>query len=133
MDLKEYEELLDKGFSELPEIIKKKERFVIPLVKGRIERNRTIINNFNEIIEKSGRDSEHIEKYFLREAGVRGQIDKHSLILHSKFSPNILNKVIKKYFEEYVICPYCQKPDTQLEDDVLICKACGHRQKVKRL
>lgn len=133
MDIQEYEKLLDKGFSELPEVIKKKERFVIPLVKGRIQRNRTIISNFNDIIEKSGRETEHLQKYFLREAGVRGQLERNSLVLHSKFSPNILNKVIKKYFEEFVICSYCQKPDTQLQDDTLICKACGHRQKVKRL
>jgi len=133
MDFEEYKRLLDKAYSELPDIVKKNERFEIPEVKGRIERNRTLITNFKQIIKAFNRDENHLLKYFLREAGVRGEINNGNLILYSRFNSNILKKIITKYFNEYVLCPVCKRPDTELKGNMIVCKACGAKTPVKEL
>ena len=42
-----YEQLLDKGMNELPDIARVKERYEIPKAKGHVEGNKTIIINFH--------------------------------------------------------------------------------------
>ncbi len=133
MDDKLYEEYLEKAYLELPQKIKKKSRFTIPNVSGKIERNRTIISNFSEISKIFGRNEEHFMKYFLKEAGVRGDKKEGTLVLYSKFNPNILNKIVRNYFNNYILCPICKRPDTTLENNELVCKACGARSKVKNI
>ncbi len=133
MDEKEYLDLLEKAYSELPEVVHKKERFVIPKVRGKIERNRTLIINFGEIAKTLHRPIEHIMKFFLKEGGVRGEVERNTLVLHSKFSPKILDKILERYFKNYVECPVCHRPDTVLKEDILNCKACGYTGPVKPL
>lgn len=136
MDDKKYEELLDKAYSELPEVLYKKGRFELPTVKGRLIRSRTVITNFKDIAKKLSREDEHLTKYFLREAGVRGEIDaRGNLTLHSRFQPAGLNNIVSKYFDNFVECPHCRSPDTTLEKDglMLVCKACGHQEKKSKL
>lgn len=136
MDDKIYEELLDKAYSELPEVLYKKGRFELPTVKGKLIKSRTVITNFKEISSKFSRDDEHLVKYFLKEAGVRGDLDSRGeLVLHSRFQPAGLNKIVSKYFDNFVECPHCRSPDTVLENEgsMLVCKACGHQEKKSRL
>jgi translation initiation factor 2 subunit 2 len=137
MEEKEYLNLLEKGYSELPEVLFKKERFTIPEVRGRIIKTRTQITNFGEIAKHFTRTQEHFFKFFLKFAGVRGDLDtkKGEVILHSKFQPAFLNKAVKSYFNEYVECPHCNSPDTSLDvaKNMKQCKACGHQEKVPNL
>ena len=51
----DYEEMLKKGRSELPESVHNAERFEIPNVLGHIEGNKTIISNFIQIAGVLGR------------------------------------------------------------------------------
>ena len=48
-----------------------------------------------------------------------------------------INAKIKQYAEEFVLCPICGKPDTDLvkEKDItyLRCNACGEKKAVKTL
>jgi translation initiation factor 2 subunit 2 len=132
MEDSEYLKLLDDGYENLPDILYKKGRFEIPKVKGKLIKTRTIIVNFREIANTFLRDENFLLKFFLKEAGVRGEIDpRGSLILHSRFQPTILNKIVEKFYELYVECPHCRSPDTELDKtNNLTCKACGFTGKV---
>lgn len=136
MDDAKYKELLDKAYEQLPEVLYKKGRFELPKVSGKLIKSRTVINNFRDIAKQLSREESHLSKYFLREAGVRGDVDqKGELTLHSRFQPGALNKIIEKYFENYIECPHCRSPDTNLDEDkgTLVCKACGHHEKKSKL
>lgn len=135
MDKAQYEQLLDKAYKDLPEVLYKKERFVIPEVSGRIIKTRTQITNFGDIAKHLERDVNHMFKFMLKEIGVRGELGKRGdITLHSRFQPTVLNKAVKKYFNEYVECPHCNSPDTLLEQDgTFKCNACGYSEKKSQL
>jgi len=136
MDIKDYEVLLDKAYEELPEVLYKKERFVVPLVKGKLIKSRTIVTNFTQIAKHLERDIEHFSKFMLKDLGVRGEVgNRGDLILHSRFQPEGLNKAVNKYFKQFVECSHCTSPDTVFEKNgtVLKCNACGHTANIPRL
>jgi translation initiation factor 2 subunit 2 len=136
MDSQEYEQLLDNCYRELPEVLNKKQRFVIPEVKGKIIKTRTIINNFLDISKQFNRDVAHVYRFMLKFVGVRGELnEKGEVTLFSRFQPAMLNKGIKSYYQQYVECSYCKSPDTNLEENGLKvkCKACGHEEKVQQI
>jgi len=137
MDIKEYEKLLNEAYTELPKVLYKKERFVIPDVKGRIIKTRTQITNFREIAKHLSRSEQHFFKFILKELGVRGDLNEKNgnIILYSKFQPTMLNKAVLKYFKEFVECSHCNSPDTVFINNnmSLKCNACGHQEKIKQL
>lgn len=131
-----YEEMLKKARKELPNSgLDKGERFEIPKVKGHIQGNKTIISNFNQIADILRRDPEHLLKFVLKELATPGELKKTGLIIGRKVSANSINQKIQRYADEFVICPECKKPDTQLikEDKVMFkkCLACGAKHPVK--
>lgn len=137
MDEKSYIELLDKGYDELPEVLHKKERFEVPEVRGRIVKTRTHITNFKEVAKHLSRDTNHMFRYIIKFVGVRGDLqeEKGEVVLHSRFQPAVLNKGVTSYFNEYVVCPHCNSPDTDLieNDTIKKCNACGHQEKVRKI
>lgn len=135
MKEEEYTKILDEAYKDLPKILHKKNRFEIPKVTGKIIKTRTIISNFKEIVAGFDRDENHLFKFFLKDIGIRGEINsKSELVLHSRFTPTILNKSIKKYFINFVQCPYCLSPDTILDNlNKFKCKACGYEEIKKKI
>ena len=134
MEESEYSSLLDKAYEELPQVLYKEKRFEVPQVKGKLIKSRTVINNFRDIAKTLVREEEGFSKFMLRELGVRGDIDpRGGLVLHSRFQPGMLNKGVLNYFKKYVECPNCKSPDTTLDGTKLVCKACGHQEKVPEL
>lgn len=137
MEEQHYTELLDKAYEELPTVLHKKERFEVPEVRGRIVKTRTHITNFKDIAKHLSRDQNHMFRYLLKFVGVRGDLvdDKGEVVLHSRFQPAVLNKGVKKYFEDFVVCPHCNSPDTELVENASIkkCNACGHQEKVQQV
>lgn len=136
MDESKYLELLDKAYADLPEVLYKKDRFEIPVVRGRLIKSRTVISNFSDIGKHFSRDIGHFSKFMLKDLGVRGEVDNRGeLVLHSRFQPGILNKAVSNYFKSYVECSNCNSPDTVLSDDFveIKCNACGHVAKLNRL
>jgi len=131
----DYKELLQKARKELPESVKKVERFEIPKVKGHIEGNKTIISNFQQIATVLRRPVEHLLKYVLRELATPGEMRKGAVIIGTKVSASRVNEKIQQYANEFVICPECKKPDTQLtkEDKITFmkCLACGAQHPIK--
>ncbi len=131
----DYKKLLEKAREELPEDIKNAERFKVPAVKGHIEGNKTVINNFGQIADVLGRDKNHLLKYVLKELAAPGDLKNNTLIIKRRINSELVNEKIRKYAQEFVICPECKKPDTQIvkKDKVayLKCLACGANRPIR--
>lgn len=131
----DYASMLNKAKEELPEDVKCSARFEIPKVKGHIQGNKTIVNNFMQIVDMIHRDAQHLLKYLLKELATPGEISKNTLILGSKISASKINEKIEKYVSEFVLCKECCKPDTKIikegEFSFLKCMACGAKHPVK--
>lgn len=130
-----YEELLSRARDKMPEIVMERERFEIPKVKGRVEGQRTVISNFQQIAETLRRDPEHLLKFVLRELAAPGELRRGLLFVRGKISASRINDKIRQYANEFVLCPSCGKPDTELVKEgefmFLKCAACGNKQPVK--
>lgn len=131
----DYEQLLKRAKSKLPEVQENTERFEIPKVTGHGEGNKTIITNFYQVASAFRREPERLLKYLQRELATPAVGDGQRLILGRKISSEAINKKIEQFAKDFVICNTCGKPDTNLvkEDRFLFmkCTACGAKQAVK--
>ncbi len=125
----EYEKMLERAYEKMPPIIFEKKRFDVPRARVTIEGNKTVIKNFSEIAQYIRREENHILKFLGRELGAPWRRDGGRVILVGKFGTMTIEKKLSKYVKNYVVCPVCEKPDTQLTriDRVLVmkCMACG--------
>ncbi|MCK4589233.1 MAG: translation initiation factor IF-2 subunit beta [Nanoarchaeota archaeon] len=135
--MKDYKQLLKKAQSELPETVGSSERFQIEKIKGHIEGNKTILGNFKKIAKNLNRDPEHMLKYILRELATPGKYVGDRLILGTKVPASLINKKIKQYASEFVLCHECGKPDTKIiskkDAQYLKCQACGAEHIIKNI
>ena len=131
----DYKKLLKRARKNLPTSILKKERFVIPKVRGHIQGNRTVISNFYNISDILRRKPEHMLKYILKELATPGDMKKNAVIIGRKVSATRVNEKIIKYAQEFVLCKECGKPDTNMVKKegfmFLKCTACGAQYPVK--
>ncbi len=132
----EYSKLLDRAFSKLPELAAEHSDFVIPTVDSMVQGSKTIIRNVNAIADKARRTVADIARYLSKELSVPVNMEEQRLVMNGRFSNEELNTRIHRYFELYVICRECHKPDTHLEGAgrgmfYLVCEACGARYGVK--
>lgn len=131
----EYAKALKRARENLPEAVFEKERFEIPKVSGHIEGNKTVISNFRQIASALGRQVEHLLKYVLKELAAPGDLRPSGLVIGTKVAASRINGKIRQYADEFVFCPECGKPDTQLvkEGEILYlkCQACGAKKPVK--
>lgn len=129
-----YEQMLDKLYKEVKPI-EKGERFEIPKVKGHVEGTKTMITNFSQIADFIRRDKQHFAKYLFKELATPGIIDGERLILNRKLNSSLINEKVESYVNEFVICPECKKPDTELKKEdrlmSLHCLACGAKHAVR--
>ena len=130
-----YKKLLKKAKDELPESVKRAERFEIPNVKGHIEGNKTVISNFFQIASILHREPEHMLKFVLKELAAPGEFKGNLLVIGTKVNAGKINEKIRKYAQSYVLCKECGKPDTKIikEDRInfMKCMACGAKHPVK--
>lgn len=135
MSEEEYQKLLDRAFSKLPNLTAEKSDFVIPVADVLTEGSKTIIRNIGSIADTGRRNPGDVARYIGKEFSVPVNIEEQRLIISGRFPAEEINRRIKKYFEMYVICKECKKPDTHLEQAEkgmnLICEACGARYWVK--
>lgn len=131
----DYEQLLEKAKSKLPELKQSVERFEIPKVTGHIQGNKTIVSNFANIVKDLNRPIDHLLKYLLKELATPGNLDGPRLVLGRKISSSLINNKIEEYVQEFVICKTCKKADTLLikEERVSIikCTVCGAKHPVR--
>ncbi len=132
----EYLALLDRAFSKVPELSAASSDFIIPKADSFNEGNKSIIRNIAAISDKARRKPDEIAKYMSKELAVPVSVEDQRMIINGRFSADELDKKIHRYFEIYVICRECGKPDTHLESAgrgmfYLVCEACGARYGVK--
>ncbi|MHA1583557.1 MAG: translation initiation factor IF-2 subunit beta [Candidatus Baldrarchaeia archaeon] len=137
MEKYDYEKLLDEAYAQLPKEVFERSRFEIPKVISFIEGKRTLIQNFKEIADTLNRDVKHVLKFFLRELATAGEIEGTRAVFKGQFSNHVLNEIVRRYAQLYVICPVCKKPDTRIVREgrfwFLVCEACGARTSIKPL
>ena len=109
-----YDSLLERAKSKLPDISFSDDRFVIPKLDSQIEGNRTFFRNFRDIITAINRPPNHFLKFLTNELGTSGNIEGSRSVFQGKHSKLQLNKLLDRYVNDYVICPECKKPDTEL-------------------
>lgn len=135
--MEDYEKLLEKAEKELPEKVVSSERFKLDKVKGHLEGNKTILINLGAIAKQLNRKLAHLLKYLLKELATPGKVIRGRIVLGAKFSASLINKKIKKYMSEFVVCAECGKPDTELTEvegvSYLKCLVCGSKKPVKSL
>jgi translation initiation factor 2 subunit 2 len=128
----EYDGLLDRAYSSLPEKAGSAGRFEMPVVESFIQGNKTIIKNFDEICAKLRRTPAELMKFLSRELAIPMSKEGAGLVLQGKFYDRLLNEKLKKYVAAYVICKECKKADTKIVEvergvKTIVCEACGAR------
>ncbi|WP_321429322.1 translation initiation factor IF-2 subunit beta [uncultured Methanolobus sp.] len=134
--MEDYEALLDRAISNLPDMETTDARFVIPEPRILVEGKTTILDNFNNIADVLNREPDHLMKYLTREMGTAGKIDGLRAVFQGRFSKEQIKSNIEAYVEEFVMCSECGRPDTQLTkmDRIMVlrCAACGAHRPVKK-
>jgi len=133
----DYEELLERARSQIPEVSSKHERRELPRLHHSVIGMRTIIYNFKEIADALNRDPQHLLKYLTREMATAATMQESRVIFQGKFSSETLGRLIQRYMENFVVCPVCKLPDTKIVKEkrlsFLICEACGAKSSVPQL
>lgn len=128
----DYDEMLDRGMEETPDIEASTDRFAVPDAEVREEGHVTVFENFQDICNELGRDPEHLLKFLQDELGTSAHIDERDRArLTGSFNARRIDDAIDAYTETYVRCGECGLPDTNIEREqgaeLLQCTACGAR------
>lgn len=110
---------------------------VIAKVEGRGNGIKTRIVNCYEVARALHRPPGYVCKFFGCELGAQTKIDDNEgiYIVNGSFQQNVLQDVLKKFIDMFVLCPSCGLPETDLKlrknvrKTVSInqaCNACGH-------
>ena len=130
-----YEDLLKRAREQLPEKIFELSRFEPPRPDVSIEGNRTFFKNWHQVVSALNRDENHLLKFLTKELATSANIEGQRAVFAGKHFRGTMNELLNRYLKDYVICPECKKPDTNLikEDRInfLVCEACGARTSVK--
>lgn len=130
-----YEQLLEKAYKSVKVVMHNGERFEIPRVSGEISGKNTIVTNIYIIANYLRRPVEQLSKFLQKELAVAGRLEYGRLILKTKLNSAKVNDKVEKYAKEFVICPVCGKPDTEIVSDKGVklkhCLACGANSPVK--
>ncbi|MEM1566431.1 MAG: translation initiation factor IF-2 subunit beta [Candidatus Bathyarchaeia archaeon] len=133
----DYEALLKRARSQLPELASKRERLELPKLQYAVVGTRTIIHNFNEIAEILNRDPQHLLKFLTGELATAALIQESRIIFQGKFPRETLERLLQRYMDTFVTCPVCKRPDTKIVKEkrlsFLVCMACGAKSSVKQL
>ena len=131
----DYEKLLEEAYEKVKVVEGKGDRFEIPPIEGHIEGKKTILTNFFNIASYIRRDSDHFQKFVLKELATSGQREGDRLVLNNKVPSSKINAKIDQYVKEFVICKECGKPDTELIKEnrlsFMHCLACGAKHPVR--
>ncbi|MFQ6065191.1 MAG: translation initiation factor IF-2 subunit beta [Candidatus Bathyarchaeia archaeon] len=131
----DYEELLKRARSQLPSKGLEHKRFEVPKPRCLVIGMKTIIPNFKEISDTLNRGPEHLLKFLSKEMATAGTLEGSRAIFKGKFRYDSIERLIKRYTEEFVVCPVCKLPDTKIVKErrlyFLICEACGARSSIR--
>ena len=86
---------------------------------------------------RNGEATATIRVQVRKELASQGEIKGDRLILSRKLASKDINAKIEKYVNRFVLCPKCEKPDTELSEEggktFLRCLACGEKQEVHKI
>ena len=88
----EYESLLDRARSNIPEEISNRARWTLPDPQILIEGSNTIFRNFTEVVNHMERDEVHVYQFMLNELGTAGSRDGPRV----RFKGRILQRELRK-------------------------------------
>lgn len=130
-----YRELLKRARAQLPPKVFEYKRFELPQLRGSTIGMRTILHNHKEICDTLNRDPRHMLKFFSKEMATAGTLDGTRAIFQGKFRRDTLKRLIRRYVDEFVMCPVCKRPDTKIVKErrlsFLICEACGAKSSIR--
>ena len=134
--MESYDKLLVEAYSKVKVVEGSGERFETPKVKGQVEGKNTIITNISDMANLLRRPLDQLAKFLLKELATSGKVENSRLILNTKLSSSRVNEKIELYTKEFVLCPVCQKPDTEIKTTQGVkqkhCLACGANSPIKR-
>jgi len=132
-----YDELLKRACSQMPEVSLKRERLELPHLLITTIGMRTIISNFKEVADVLNRNPMHILKFLTREMATAATYHDSRAIFQGKFRRDSFERLLQRYMESFVTCPVCKRPDTKIVKEkrlsFLVCNACGARSSIKQL
>jgi translation initiation factor 2 subunit 2 len=128
----DYDEMLDRGLEETPDIQGDSERFDVTDPDVRQEGNVSVFENFQTVCSDLGREPDHVMKFLQDELGTSGHIDESGRArLTGSFDADRIGDALEEYADEYVLCSECGLPDTRFDREqgalILRCEACGAR------
>ena len=133
----DYDELLKRACSQMPEVSLKHERLEMPRLYITTVGMRTIISNFNEVADVLNRDPQHILKFLTREMATAATFNENRAVFQGKFKRDSFERLLQRYMEGFVTCPVCKRPDTKITKEkrlsFLLCNACGAKSSIKQL
>jgi translation initiation factor 2 subunit 2 len=131
----DYEKLLKRAHSLLPQEAQTQKRFEIPRIRSGTIGMRTYIVNYKEIADAMNRDPQHLLRYLSKELATASTLDGARAIFQGKFRSDTLSRLIHRYAEAFVICPVCKRPDTKIVKEkrfsFLACEACGAKSSIR--
>ncbi|MEM5776852.1 MAG: translation initiation factor IF-2 subunit beta [Candidatus Aenigmatarchaeota archaeon] len=135
--MKDYKQMLEEALSKLPEEVKLDVRLEIPKPEVVVSGSQTYINNFIEIANIIRRKPEHLLKFLSKELASPAHIEGNRAIFQGKLYGSLIEKKLEAYYKEFLYCPECKKPDTQIikQDRIslLKCEACGAKTPVRQI
>jgi translation initiation factor 2 subunit 2 len=135
VSMDDYEALLKRARDQIPPEVFDQPRFRVPRVDSFIQGSRTVVRNFKDLTDTLRRNPKHLLRYLSHELATAGELRSPQAIFNGRFYPRMLDELMEKYTEEYVVCPVCQRPDTEMRREdrllVLVCSACGGRTPLK--
>ncbi|NOZ76957.1 MAG: translation initiation factor IF-2 subunit beta [Euryarchaeota archaeon] len=127
----DYEALLDRAYSSLPETLKQTARFEKPEIVAMIQGKQTVVQNLGEVSKAINRPADMLAKYLIREFGTSGTHDQQHLVMKGVFRQAQVQEKLDTFLEQFVMCPDCGRPDTKILQErrvsFLKCEACGSR------
>ncbi|MCX6772216.1 MAG: translation initiation factor IF-2 subunit beta [Candidatus Micrarchaeota archaeon] len=133
--MEDYEKMLDRARAALPEKTQAFERFETPVIESFQQGSKTIIRNFDAILQKIRRDPAILAKYFSKELAVPATMEGNKLVLNGKFYDRNLKDKLQAFVDAAVVCKECKRPDTKIIEregiKTMVCEACGARSPIK--
>ncbi|MFX1245656.1 MAG: translation initiation factor IF-2 subunit beta [Promethearchaeota archaeon] len=131
----DYDALLHRAREQIPPEVFDQPRFQVPEVDSFIQGTRTVIRNFKDLTDTLRRDPKHLIRFLSHELATAGEVSGTQAFFNGRFTSRALEELVAKYTEEFVVCPICHRPDTEMRREdrllMLVCSACGGRKPLK--
>lgn len=126
----DYDDQLDRAIEATPDVESRGDRFEVPDPELRKDGNFTVVENFPDVVDRLGREQNHVLKFLQSELGTAAQLDENDRArLTGEFRQSRVADALSAYVDAFVTCPECGLPDTKLVTEsgakVLKCEACG--------